>query len=240
MKFCRMCSFCIIMFLLSACSASYNGVLMSQVDDMYMQNKDKKYIIIPADKNISYESLEFKEYSNYVAKAMNTQGFHISKNIDEADAVVFLFYKVSDPQTHVYTDYTPVWGQTGIQSSSTYGTVNPYTGSYSANTTYMPQYGITGYVPEVRTVTTYMRGIALDAFILNKGEKTVNLGPQMWKLNVVSSGSSGILRDVFPIMIFGAKEYIGKDSKQSVAFEIKENDKELIKFIRGDATATAN
>lgn len=62
----------------------------------------------------------------------------------------------------------------------------------------------------------------------------------MWKLNVVSSGSSGILRDVFPIMIFGAKEYIGKDSKQSVAFEIKENDKELIKFIRGDATATAN
>lgn len=45
MKFCRMCSFCIIMFLLSACSASYNGVLISQVDDMYMQNKDKNILL---------------------------------------------------------------------------------------------------------------------------------------------------------------------------------------------------
>lgn len=240
MKIYHICFLCIFLIMISACSASYNGMIISQVDEAYTQNKDKKYIIIPADKNIYYESLEFKEYSNYVARAMHMQGFYTSKNINEADAVVFLSYGISDPQKHTYTDYTPVWGQTGVQSSSTYGTVNPYTGSYSANTTYIPQYGITGYVPEVRTVTIYARGIGLNAFMLNKGEKSINIGPQMWKLNVASAGRSGILRDVFPVMIFGAREYIGKDSKQSIRFEIKENDKDLIRFIRGDNTASVN
>ena len=41
----------------------------------------------------------------------------------------------------------PVYGQTGISSSNTFGTINTFgnTSTYSGSTYYTPSYGITGY-----------------------------------------------------------------------------------------------
>lgn len=216
---------------LSACSASQTGLLMSQVSKGYTQDKEQKYVVIPANANINKDSLEFNEYANYVAKAMHLKNFTVVQTIDEADAAVFLSYGVSDPKTYQYTVNTPIWGQTGVQSSTTYGMVNPYTGQYSQSTTFTPQYGITGYIPELRTVTYYIKHLKLDAFLINKQSKNVTLGNPLWRIVVTSSDENGILRDTFPAMIFGARDYIGTDSKHSIEFEINQNDKELTDFI---------
>lgn len=216
--------------LLSACSASHTGLLMSQVSEGYTTDKNQKYVVIPANASINKDSLEFKEYANYIAKAMYLKNFTVVKNIDEADAAVFLSYGVSDPKTYQYTVNTPIWGQTGVQSSTTYGMVNPYTGQYSQNTTFTPQYGIKGYIPELRTVTYYVKYINLDAFSINKVKK-LTLGNPLWTIKIVSSDKNAILRDTFPAMIFGAREYIGTDSKHSIEFEINQNDKGLTEFI---------
>lgn len=215
-----------ITLVLTACAAPQTGRLMSQVGEGFHNNKNKKYIIIPADPKIDRESFEFNEYSNYIAKAMQHQGFLVSKNINDAEAIVFLGYSVSNPKTAKYTVNTPIFGQTGIQSYSTQGTFNPYSGNYSQNTTFNPQYGITGYIPEEKTVIYYTKIISLDAFSVFNQNNNISLGQKMWNLNIVYVDSNAILRDVFPAMIFGAKEYIGVDSKRSIEFELK-NDNDL-------------
>ncbi len=193
------------------------------------------YILLPGEKDAKADDLQFKEYAAYVNRALVKHGFTPANSFQDANVAIFLMYGIGDPKEHQYTYSIPTWGQTGVSSSYTTGTLNTYGGygSYSGTTTYTPTYGITGSTTHSGTYTTYFRFLVLDAIDLEEyriSEKEV----QLWKTTVTSSGSSGDLRRVFPILVAASQEYIGKNTGQKVEINLYETD-ERVTEIKGIA-----
>jgi hypothetical protein len=189
----------------------------------------KTFIIIPGNKNTNANDLEFMEYVSYVERALATQGYIKEENGEKADMLIFLAYGIGKPEEHNYTYSFPVFGQTGVASKQTYG--NLYTfgnmGLYSEQTTYTPQYGITGYGTGQGSFTTYSRYIYITAYdlIAYRENKSENI---MWDTRIASVGSSGDLRRVFPVMIAASLDDIGKNTKGIKEVSLEENDDKVL------------
>jgi hypothetical protein len=69
---------------------------------------------------------------------------------------------------------------------------------------------------------------ALDLDAYHKTEEEV----QLWKTSITSTGSSGDLRRVFPILVAASMSYISKNTGQIIAVSIKENDKKIVEIKR--------
>ncbi len=193
-----------------------------------------KCVILPSDPNIAADQLQYKEYATYIKRALEKNGYEVTDNRGEAQVVVFLNYGIRNPHENLYNYSTPVWGQTGVSSSYTTGTINSFgsgIASYSGTTTYTPQYGITGYQSHVGTLITFTRFLVLDAYNLEEYRKT-NKEVQLWRTTAISTGSSGDLRLVFPLMVAASTEYIGIDTGKQIEIVIYENDKR-VQEIRG-------
>ena len=191
----------------------------------------KSYVLLPGNKDIPAEDLQFKEFAAYVNWALTAKGFVQTSNRENADIVIFLVYGIGNPQEHLYSYSLPMWGQTGVSSSPTSGTINMYGnfGSYSGTTTYTPQYGITGDASDVDPYTTYFRYILLDAYDLDTYRREKKLR-QIWRTTITSTGSSGDLRRVFPVLVAGSQVYLGANTGQSVSVILHEEDPEVLKI----------
>lgn len=187
-----------------------------------------KYVLLPGIKDVNADDLQYREYASYIERALASKGYVKSNSFQEADVAIFLGYGIGDPETHQYTYSLPTWGQTGVATSSTYGTVNTYgnTATYSATTTNTPSYGVTGSTTHSGAYTTFMRYMYLDAVDLEEYRNTKK-EQQIWKTTVTSSGSSGDLRRVFPILVAALKPHIGKNTGKKVKVIIKEADKRV-------------
>ena len=64
--------------------------------------------------------------------------------------------------------------------------------------------------------TTYSRNLQLDAQILHDSQ-------QVWNVRVGSTGTSGNLRDVIPVMLAAAEPYIGDNTNGAVSMRLLEN-----------------
>lgn len=186
-------------------------------------------IILPADPNTMADQLQHEEYSKYIRRALEKKGYRVAEKIEDAGVVVFLKYGISEPHESVYSYSTPVWGQTGVSSSHTTGTIHSYgsgMASFSGTTTHMPEYGITGYQTHIGTRITYTRFVQLSAYDLEEHRKT-NEEIQLWGATAVSTGSSGDLRLVFPVMVAALAEYIGEDTGKQIRVILCESDKRV-------------
>lgn len=141
-------------------------------------------------------SLEHKTYEQAVKQELNAKGFKEAP-FEQAKVVVFISYGI-DTGKRVVTSY-PIFGQTGVSSSHTYGTVQSYGsyGTYSGSTTYTPTYGVVG--SGVGSRTEYTRILKLD--ILDKAAATEQKIKKLYEAEVISSGRSGQLAAVLPTMI---------------------------------------
>jgi len=103
--------------------------------------------------------------------------------------VIFFSYGI-DTGKEVVLSY-PIIGQTGVSSSSTYGTIQSYGryGTYSGTTTYTPTYGVVG--TGVASNTQYARFLKVD--ILNRTALSENKMAKIYEAKVISRGSSGQL-----------------------------------------------
>jgi hypothetical protein len=200
------------------------------VDSISGERPDKNsYILLPGNKDTKAEDLQFKEYAAYVNRALIRQGFEPADSFEKANVAIFLVYGIGDPQEHQYSYSIPTWGQTGVSSSSTTGTVRSYGGygSYSGTTTYTPTYGVTGSTTHTDSYTTYFRFMVLDAVDLDEYKKSKK-EVQLWKTTVTSSGSSGDLRRIFPILVAASQQYVGKNTGQKVEVNLHEEDQRVI------------
>lgn len=192
------------------------------------------YTIYSSVKDVTTSDLQFKEYSTYVKRALNQAGFTEADNKSEAHIAIFLNYGISEPHTYNYSYSVPTYGQTGIASSNTYGTINSYgsTATYSGMTTYTPSYGITGSQTFIGTKTYYVRFISLDAVDIDKF-KTDKSIESVWRTTITSSGSSGDLRLIFPALIAAAEPYFGKNTGKIIDVELYDDDPEILK-VKGE------
>ncbi len=147
----------------------------------------KTYILLPGNEGVTWDDLQFQEYAAYVLRVLAYQGFELADEPGKADVAVVLAYGIGDPETRQYTYSMPVWGKTGVSSSSTSGSISTFgnTASYSGTTTYTPSYGITGYRTGTGTRTSYFRYALLTGFDIKKYEET-GKAIQLWNTSITS------------------------------------------------------
>ena len=218
-------------FLMAGC-ATMQPQFSVRVDSIAGATADKNsYILLPGNKDTKVEDLQFKEYAAYVNRALIKQGFVPAESFEKANVAIFLVYGIGDPQERQYSYSLPTWGQTGVSSSHTTGTISSYGGygSYSGTTTYTPTYGVTGSTTHIGSHTTYFRFMVLDAVDLDEYKKSKK-EVQLWKTTVASAGSSGDLRQVFPILVAASQQYVGKNTGQKVEVDLYEEDERVIQI----------
>jgi len=217
--------------LVSGCESTRYLVGVNSINDGEKIMSTKKVIIFSGIKDITKEDLQFKEYERYVTKAFIKKGYVVTNNPEEADIGVFLTYGIGGPQEHTYNYSMPVFGQTGVSSAQTFGTVQGFGNSatYSGTTTYTPSYGIVGATSGVGTVVTYTRFMRLDAYDL-AGYRESKKEKHLWRTDTSSTGTSGDLRMIFPVMVAAAAPYIGENTEKTIEINLEENDKRIIEI----------
>ncbi len=195
-----------------------------------------KYILLPGNKGILKNDLQYQEFARYTNRALRLKGYHQSNNIHEADIAIVLEYGIGEPKTEHYTYSTPTWGQTGVSSSNTNARITAYnnTANYSATTTYTPTYGVTGSKTHSGTKVSYFRFMRLTALDTHE-YKIMDRVVSVWETTVTSSGSSGDLRQVFPILVAASIPYIGGNTGKKVRVRITESDQQ-VDIIKGIQT----
>lgn len=200
------------------------------------------FVILAGNKDTTSTDLQFQEYSGIVERALDLRGFQRASSTEKADIAILLSYGISDPKEHVYNYSVPQYGQTGVSSATTYGNVsgNAYrygqntvhgSANYSNTTYYTPTYGVIGYSNHTSTYVTYTRYVSIEAIDL-PAHRSQNKIVQIWKTDIVSVGSSGDLRRVFPVMIGAASSYLGTNTGANQEVTIYEDDPRVL-FVKG-------
>lgn len=211
-------------FLLSGCVRI--AVNVSSIGEQPKQ--PKVYILASGMNNINDNDLQFKEYAGYVNNALKEKGYQLS-DFGNANIGIMLSYGISEPHTEYDISSKSIYGQTGVSSSYTTGSINTFgnMASLNANTTYTPSYGVVGTKIETTSNTTYNSFITLHAIDLSKYRITKEMEP-IWKITMLSNNGSGDLRRIFPIMLGAGKEYIGTNTGKSIRIVISENDDRVL------------
>lgn len=224
--------------ILSGCTTMPPTEFHSSVDSIARPDAaaKKRYILAPGKKDVEIVDLQFQEFASYINQALTENGFIKSPTLQEADVVIFLTYGISNPQTYQYTYSLPTWGQTGISSANTYGTISSSGNSatYSGNTTYTPTYGVTGSTTHLGTIITYTRFLLLDAYDVATYSKENKMN-HVWETHVVSAGPSNDLRLVVPYMVAAMKQYLGTNTGRKVEVTVLEDDP-AVQILRGEQT----
>ncbi len=226
-------SLILVALLMSGCATTqpqpYFSVTVDSISGAAAEKNS--YILLPGNKDTKAEDLQFKEYAAYVNRALIKQGFVPAESFEKANVAIFLVYGIGDPKESQYSYALPTWGQTGVSSSRTSGTVSSYGGysSYSGKTTHTPTYGVTGSTTHIGSYTTYVRFMVLDAVDLDEYKKSKE-EVQLWKTTVTSAGSSGDLRKVFPVLVAASQQYVGKNTGQKVEVDLYEEDERVIQI----------
>ena len=182
-----------LVLLVSACATIRSNI--SVFHELKPQVAGMKYVLVPTKDQEG--SLEHKTYEKVVRKQLNAKGLK-EVEFDEAEVVVFFSYGI-DGGKQAINSY-PIFGQTGVSSSNTYGTVQSYGNSatYSGTTTYTPTYGVVG--TGTTSYTRYTRYLSLD--IIDKdstlSEDKIN---RVYEAKVISSGRTSQLPEIVPVMI---------------------------------------
>ena len=194
----------------------------------------KTYFLLPGNKDGKANDLQFQEFAMYTENALNMQGFKKAASIDDAEIAILLSYGISDPQTYEYTYSVPIYGQTGVSSSKTSGSIYSYSNSasYSQTTNYTPSYGIIGSSVHVGTDVVFARHLVITGIDLEEFKQTgkVEDAQEIWSTKANSLGASGDLREIFPILLIASQKHISENTGKKIYYSIRD-DQELFKKV---------
>lgn len=122
---------------------------------------------------------------------------------------MFLSFGISDPVTTQNVSSTPIFGQTGV------------------NVFGHPTYDVTGSDVSTSSITQYTRRIVLNA-VDGKAFRETNTTKPLWKTTIVSTGQTGSLRPISPIMMGAATKHIGTNTGNMIRVELTADDKKVL------------
>jgi len=184
------------------------------------------YVLMPANEQCDQNDLIFCEFSTYADRALMQSGFIKANCPENADVTILLNYEVGEPYSYQYTYSVPIYGQTGVNVTTTnsYGCYNSY-----STTNCTPTYGIVGSETHVGTKIAFPHYLWLLGY--DRRGMECNKSP-MWETKARCAFSTGDLRFMFPIMLAATQPYIAKSTGQMIVVEISE-DAEKISAIKG-------
>lgn len=220
-----------VLLLIAGCAAMgpHFSVNVSGLRDIAAPEK-RTYVLYPGLKDVDPNDLQFREFATYVHRALRANGFAPAKEGNPPEIVIFLSYGIGEPKTTYYS--YPIIGQIGggmgTFSASTYGS-----GGYAHTTgtvTSFPQVGVVGTGTGAQT--DFFRWAVIEAVDVDAFAKTQKI-VQLWRTTLTSSGSSGDLRRVFPVMVAAGQPYMATDTGQQVQRNLDDTSPEVA-AIRGE------
>jgi hypothetical protein len=193
----------------------------------------KAYLLLPGKADIMEDDQQFDAYSEYVHRALGKKGFTPAESFEEADVAIFLSYGVGEPQRHQLLYYVPAWNRTIVPSADSSGQVRPYArGDPSAEAAAKEDAGeARGGGSGVVTYTTHLRYMILEAFALG-GHGETEEEAQLWRTAVRSTGTSGDLERVLPILVAASIPYMATNTETRIRLELDENDHRVVDIRR--------
>jgi hypothetical protein len=184
-----------------------------------------KYLLLPGNDGVDQGDLQFMEFAAYVGRVLERKGLAPAVGGERPALVVLLSYGIGAPK--VNTTSVPIIEQvSGGTKTVAVTTLTPAGPSTSYATVTEPvRLGVVG--TKTRTETTYQRWAVVDAIDVASYLASGKIS-SAWKTVVTSTGSSGDLRTVFPVMIGAASELIGSNTTQQVVRRITENAPDVI------------
>lgn len=162
----------------------------------------KTYCLVPGNKGVTPDDLQFLEFRKYLHRAMEARGY-VESPKDKAEIVILMSYGIGEPQQRFDTYSYPTYG---YQYGSRCG---------------KPVYGVTGYSTQTYSYLVYTHTLKLVA--REKDPKTPNdKGRQVWRVTVTSTNTSDDLRSFFPYLVAAAQMYVGEQTEETVKVKIKE------------------
>ncbi len=191
-----------ILFMGAGCTPMVQSNITTFHELSAEQVRGKTAAVLPANAELE-ESLEFRAEKPLVERGLAGLGLRVI-SLEEAkargvDYAVFFGYGANSGREQLYSYSIPTYGQTGVSSSVTSGTMNSVgpTSNFSATTTYMPQYGITGHQNHIGSTTVYDRTAVIDIWKMQAGSDPI----KVYETTVNSSGSSQQVTAVLDEMI---------------------------------------
>ncbi|MEI8594023.1 DUF4136 domain-containing protein [Photobacterium sp. Hal280] len=200
---------CFGAYFLSGCAKS-EVTVFHQLDNTL---QPKTYVFFPTEDQKN--SLEYKTYQNLIKQQLSNYNFTEATSNEIPDVVISFGYGIDNGREKLAS--VPIYGQTGVSSSTTYGTLNNYGqfGTYSGTTTYTPSYGVVG--TSTYSKTEYERGMWLfmvDAKSIGSGTENLKI---LYEATIKSSGSSSQLSRIMPAMIQALfEEFPGESGKARI------------------------
>lgn len=201
----------IILMLLTACASTPQPMqIRADIDALATTDAQvkRRFVILPGNKDIREQDLQFIEFKTYAEKALISRGYVKADNLQDGDLVLFMSYGVSEPQSYQYSYDVPVWYDMGFY---------PYYRRYR----FYP--GMTGYyyAQRVENYMVYRRYLTLEAY--DMAAYLQQQPPrQLWKITVQSQGQSNDLRLTLPYMVAAMQQYIGSNTQHMVSVVIDE------------------
>ena len=193
----------------------------------------KSFILIPSSNSVSINDLQFKEYSSYVKKLLQKNGYKNSQEKENPDLIIFVGYGIGEPEQSQYTYSMPIFGTTptGVYTLNATSTNNGGTTQLDGTLTQQRALAVTGYSTHTNIRTNYTRHLELYAVNLSEYQLTGEVLP-VWQSTVVSRGSNGDLRYVFPYLVAALDGFVGIDSGTSVDVTVRQ-DSLVKRYVQG-------
>ena len=174
---------------------------------------DHRYLLLPSDSGVSLNDLEFTEYAGYVDHALGKAGYQKASEADDATEAIFLYCGIGNPQEHKYTFWLPDSDQT--QSSSLTLPDN------------IPAYGTWGTrTSQDQGSCRYISLSAVDLVKYKENQQVVEL----WRMEMISFGSSHDLRRVFPLMIAASERHLGQNTGRILDETVTDQDRDVVEI----------
>ncbi len=224
----------LVALLLGGCVSSAPLAFNVQVDNLgTIRTEQRSFVLLPGNDGVAAEDLQFQEYARYVGAALEARGFQPADGLATADLAFLVSYGIGDPVTHSWEETSPVYGLKEGEArvtSTTFGTDRYKTTTTTVNRPVT--YGVVGSQTHTRSRTEYFRYLSLSAVDLERYRASAEV-EERWRTRVTSTGSSGDLRRVMPILVAAAAPHLGNRTDGKLFVSLRE-DSPQVSAVRGE------
>lgn len=192
----------------------------------------RRYLLVPEEGQHSVSPFELAEYGRSVDRMLVAHGMVPVSNARDADLLITMGYGISNPNVQTYQNPVITTHIAPAQTTTTVQAIAPNMAIANTNN-YGGGQTITsgGDSYDVTTYHRFLRLVAVDVASL----RTTHTVREHWRLEAKSEGSSNDLREIFPVLAFGAEPYVGSDTGKALPVKIKEKNKDFLAFLASPA-----